>query len=149
MKNRAVLLVEDNQDDIVLMQRALKENKITNKIVVVEDGESAIDILHGDPGEGPISSKSLPAVILLDLKLPKMGGLEVLKHIREDETTKLIPVVILTSSSEEEDLVAGYRLGCNSYIRKPVDFGRFSEVVKRLGMYWLLLNELPFDNGEG
>jgi len=149
VKDRAILLVEDNQDEILLMQRALKENKITNEVVVVEDGEAAIDMLHGDSGKTPVSSENLPAVILLDLKHPKMGGLKLLENIREDERTKLIPVVILTSSSEEEDLVAGYRLGCNSYIRKPVDFGRFSEVVKRLGMYWLLLNELPFNNGEG
>lgn len=148
MINRYILLVEDNQDDIELMMRALKANNITNKIIVAEDGEQALDYLMGK-SKGPEVCKKLPAVILLDLKLPKIAGLEVLKEIRENEKTKRVPVVILTSSKEQEDVVKSYELGCNSYVRKPVDFEKFSEAVRQLGLYWLLMNELPEDAGGG
>lgn len=133
-----ILLVEDNPDDEALTLRALKKNNIANEIVVVRDGAQALERLHGDDG-----GKSLPAVILLDLKLPKVDGLEVLKRLRADPRTALIPVVILTSSKEEQDLIAGYKLGANSYIRKPVDFNDFVTAVSHLGLYWLMLNEAP------
>jgi two-component system response regulator len=131
-----ILLVEDNQDDEKLTLRALKKNGIANHVKVVRDGQEALDYLF-DP------ASELPAVILLDLKLPKVGGLEVLKRLRADPSLRLVPVVILTSSKEDVDLLQGYALGANSYIRKPVDFEQFSEAVRHLGMYWLVLNEAP------
>ena len=140
---KKILLVEDNPDDVDLTIRALKKNNIKNEVIVAKDGAEALDFLFcngkydgRDPGD-------LPVVVLLDLKLPKVGGLEVLKLIRENSRTKLLPVVILTSSMEEKDLLKSYELGTNSYIRKPVDFNRFIEVVQSLGLYWLLLNEIP------
>jgi two-component system, response regulator len=136
MINRKILLVEDNPDDIELTLRALESNKITNAIVVAHDGAEAIEMLYGN-------AQVKPAVILLDLKLPKIDGLELLKRIRGDDRTKLLPVVILTSSKEQKDLIQSYSLGANSYIRKPVDFDQFIRAVGELGMYWLLLNELP------
>lgn len=136
MDNRTILLVEDNPDDEKLTLRAFKKNKIANSVVVAHDGQEAVDYLF-DSGKPP------PSIILLDLKLPKIGGLEVLKRLRADARTKLVPVIILTSSNEDSDLVAGYKLGCNSYIRKPVDFDKFVDAVGQLGLYWLVFNEPP------
>lgn len=135
MTTKPILLVEDNPDDEKLTLRALRKNNIQNEVVVARDGPEALDRLYA---EG-----LMPAIILLDLKLPKLDGIEVLRRIRSDPRTKLVPVVILTSSREEQDLIAGYELGANSYIRKPVDFVQFSEAVRHLGLYWLILNEPP------
>jgi two-component system response regulator len=143
MKNKIILLVEDNPSDVKLTKRALEQNQIVNKVIVAEDGREALDYLLGTGQYAGRDVRDFPAVVLLDLKLPRIEGLEVLKQIRTNETTKLIPVVILTSSDQEEDLIASYKLGANSYIRKPVDFHQFAEAVRTLGMYWLLLNEPP------
>lgn len=143
MDNKIILLVEDNPDDIDLTLRALKKNNIKNEVTVVCDGAEALDFLFGT---GKYSGRDLtimPTVILLDLKLPRIGGLEVLRRIRANELTKLLPVVILTSSKEEQDIVNSYSLGVNSYVRKPVDFNQFADAVSHLGLYWLLLNETP------
>lgn len=142
MDEKIILLVEDNPDDVALTERAFKKNNIKNKVIVAADGVEALDYLFCS---GKYAGKTLvlPQVVLLDLKLPKVSGLEVLKMIRTDERTKLLPVVILTSSKEEQDLIDGYKLGANSYIRKPVDFAQFLEAVKQLGLYWLVLNETP------
>ena len=140
-----ILLVEDNPDDAALTLRALKKNNITNKIVVARDGVEAIDYLFDTGMNAGCDHNLLPEVVLLDLKLPKMDGFEVLARLRADERTKLLPVVILTSSKEEEDIARGYNLGANSYIRKPVDFEQFLEAVRQLGLYWLILNEQPPD----
>ncbi len=143
MANKVILLVEDNPDDEVLTLRALKKNKIMNEVVVARDGAEALDYLFGTGQHAGRPVGLSPQLILLDLKLPKVEGLEVLRRIRADDRTKLLPVVLLTSSKEEQDLVDGYTLGANSYIRKPVDFGQFIEAVRLLGMYWLVLNEPP------
>jgi CheY-like chemotaxis protein len=142
-KDKIILLVEDNPDDEALAIRALKRNHISNKIVVAHDGVEALDFMFGTGAytERDISIK--PTVILLDLKLPRVDGIEVLRRLREDDRTKLVPVVVLTTSSEEQDMLDSYSLGCNSYIRKPVDFIQFSEAIRQLGMYWLLMNEPP------
>lgn len=141
--NHSILLVEDNPDDEALTIRALRKNNITNELVIARDGAEALDYLFGTGKyEGRDTSVS-PQVTLLDLKLPKIDGLEVLKRLREDPRTELLPVVILTSSNEEQDMLKGYRLGANSYIRKPVNFDQFIEAVRQLGLYWLLLNERP------
>jgi two-component system response regulator len=132
-RDKVILLVEDNPDDEALTLRALRKNNIDNKVVVARDGQEALDYLFRD--------EELPEVVLLDLKLPKIGGLEVLKAIRENECTKHLPVVILTTSKEDRDVIESYKLGANSYVRKPVDFIQFTEAVRHLGMYWLLLNE--------
>jgi two-component system, response regulator len=140
---KTILLVEDNADDELLTIRALKKNKITNNIVVARDGAEALDFLLGT---GPYEGKDpnpLPALVILDLKLSKIDGLEVLKRLRADERTKLIPVVVLTTSNEEQDVLASYGLGANSFIRKPVDFVKFVEVASNIGVYWLVLNEPP------
>jgi two-component system response regulator len=147
MKGKVILLVEDNPDDEALTLRALKQNNIVNKIVVVRDGGEALDFLFGTGAHEGRDMRDLPQVVLLDLKLPKIDGLEVLTRIRADPRTKLLPVVILTSSKEEQDLVTGYSLGANSYIRKPVDFTQFAEAVRHLKLYWLVLNEQPPANG--
>lgn len=139
MKNKIILLVEDNPDDEELTLRALKNNNIGNEVVVVRDGQQALDYFFGENA----LTNSVPAVVLLDLKLPKVNGLEVLRRIRAGERTNMQPVVILTSSKEDQDLIDGYRLGANSYIRKPVDFGQFMEAVRQLGLYWLVMNEIP------
>lgn len=136
-----ILLVEDNADDEALTLRSLRQNNIQNEVVVARDGVEALDFLFGTGKHADRDVRVLPQVVLLDLKLPRVDGLEVLKRIRADERTRLLPVVILTSSNEEQDLVNGYGLGANSYVRKPVDFGRFSEAVRQLGLYWLILNE--------
>jgi two-component system response regulator len=137
----AILLVEDNPDDVALTLRALKSHNIRNDVVVAQDGVVALDYLFG--AEGKAAPDELPSVILLDLKLPKVNGLEVLKRIRAEERTRLLPVVILTSSDEERDVIDGYSLGANSYVRKPVDFVEFTEAAKQLGLYWLLMNQAP------
>jgi two-component system, response regulator len=136
-----ILLVEDNPDDVALTMRALKSNNITNDVIVAIDGEQALEFLFGTGGRSGMDS--LPAVTLLDLKLPKVNGLEVLRRIRADDRTRLLPVVILTSSDEERDLIDGYSLGANSYVRKPVDFVEFTQAAKQLGLYWLLMNRTP------
>ncbi len=135
--DRVIFLVEDNQDDEMLAIRALRKNNIANRIEVARDGEEAIQYLFGNDRDDD------PALILLDLKLPKIDGLEVLKRIRGDSRTRLLPVVVLTSSNEERDIVESYSLGANSYVRKPVDFEQFTEAVRQLGLYWLVINELP------
>ncbi|MCU0527357.1 MAG: response regulator [Elainella sp. Prado103] len=141
--HRVILLVEDNPDDEALAIRALKRNHIGNEIIVAHDGVEALDYLFAT-GQYTARDVSLkPAVVLLDLKLPRIDGLEVLRRIRENECTRLLPVVVLTTSNEEQDLLNSYSLGCNSYIRKPVDFLQFSEAIRQLGMYWLLMNEPP------
>ena len=136
---KTILLVEDSPDDEALALRALKQSNIANEVVVARDGAAALDYLVWS-GRQP---EQLPLVVLLDLKLPKIDGLEVLRRLRADKRTRLVPVVILTSSREEQDLVQGYSLGANSYIRKPVDFVQFAEAVRQLGLYWLVLNEPP------
>jgi two-component system response regulator len=141
-ESKVILLVEDNPDDEALTLRAFKKNNIGNRIVVVRDGAEALDWLF-KRGAHSSRPEADPQVVLLDLKLPKVDGLEVLRQLREDNRTKLLPVVILTSSKEESDLLRGYELRANSYIRKPVDFAHFVESVKEIGMYWLVLNEPP------
>ena len=143
MSEKTILLVEDNPDDEALTLRALKKNNILNEVTIVRDGAEALDYLFCQGTYAGRDASRQPAVTLLDLKLPKVEGLEVLKRLRADARTQLLPVVILTSSKEEQDLVNGYRLGANSYIRKPVDFSKFMEAVRQLGLYWLVLNESP------
>ena len=138
-----ILLVEDNADDEELTLRALRQNNIMNKVDVVRDGAEALDYLFYQGVHKTRDPSQNPAIIMLDLKLPKIDGLEVLRRIRADNHTRLIPVVILTSSKEEQDLINGYSLGANSYIRKPVDFKQFVDTVGQLGLYWLVLNEPP------
>jgi CheY-like chemotaxis protein len=136
MNNKPILLIEDNPDDEVLTLRALKKNNISNEVIVARDGAEAIAFLQGN-------GNALPAIVLLDLKLPKVDGMEVLRCVRAEPRTRLLPVVILTTSKEEQDLIHGYQLGANSYVRKPVDFAQFTEAVRQLGLYWLVLNESP------
>lgn len=136
MNDKTILLVEDNLDDEALTLRAFKKNNICNEIVVAHDGAEALDYLRG-------TGKGLPSLVLLDLNLPKVNGLEVLRRVRSEPRTRLLPIVILTTSMEEQDLITGYDLGANSYIRKPVDFAQFTEAVRQLGLYWLMLNESP------
>jgi CheY-like chemotaxis protein len=143
MVNKMIMLVEDNADDEALTLRALRKNNIHNEVVVARDGVEALDYLLGTDAYAGRESRIKPLVILLDLKLPKIDGLEVLRRLRADERTRFIPVVVLTSSKEEQDLIQSYSVGCNSYIRKPVDFIQFVEAVRQLGLYWLVLNEAP------
>jgi CheY-like chemotaxis protein len=143
MTDKVILLVEDNPDDEALAIRALKRHHVGNTIVVAHDGVEALDYLFGTGAYEGRDVSLKPSVVLLDLKLPRIDGLEVLRRVREDDRTKLLPVVVLTTSSEEQDLLDSYSLGCNSYIRKPVDFIQFSEAIRQLGMYWLLMNEVP------
>ncbi len=143
MDKRLIMLVEDNPDDVDLTLRAFKKGNILNEVVVARDGVEALDYLFGTGAHAGRDTSTMPAVIMLDLKLPKIDGFEVLRRLRADERTKFLPVVVLTSSEEEQDLMNGYALGANSYIRKPVDFVQFIEAVRQLGLYWLILNELP------
>ena len=137
MNQKIILLVEDNPDDEALTLRALRKNNMMNEVAVARDGQEALDYFFGEAA----SANPAPTLMLLDLKLPKIDGLEVLRRIRADQRTALQPVVILTSSKEEQDIINGYRLGANSYIRKPVDFNQFMEAIRQLGLYWLVLNE--------
>jgi len=143
MSEKTILLVEDNPDDVALTLRALKKNNLLNEVVVAKDGVEALDFLFCEGKYIDRSPDHLPELILLDLKLPKVDGLEVLKRIRAHSKTKLLPIVILTSSNEQSDIISGYELGVNSYIRKPVDFEQFIEAVRQLGLYWLVLNQTP------
>lgn len=143
MSDKAILLVEDNPDDELLTLEALEANRVGNKVIVARNGVEALDYLLGEGAYAGRDVMDLPAVVLLDLKLPKIDGLEVLRRIRADERIRLLPVVILTSSNEEEDRIKGYSLGANSYVRKPVDFDEFVKAAGQLGLYWLLLNQPP------
>jgi two-component system response regulator len=145
MNEKIILLVEDNPDDEALTIRALKRNKIGNAVVIARDGEEALDYVFGRRAYAGRDVGALPQLILLDLKLPKVDGLEVLRIIRADERTRRVPIVILTSSKEDADLLDGYERGANSYVRKPVDFDAFTDAVRQLGLYWLILNESPPD----
>jgi len=138
-----MLLVEDNPDDEELTTRVLRQAKIANEIAVARDGREALDFVFGEGAHTNRDLSKIPAVILLDLKLPKLSGFDVLRSLRRDPRTKLIPVVVLTSSSEDEDILRSYQLGANSYVRKPVEFGAFAKAVNQLGLYWVLLNEAP------
>jgi two-component system, response regulator len=143
MEEKTILLVEDNPDDVELTLRAFKKNNILNPVSIAKDGVEALDYLFGTGMYAGRNLKEMPVVVLLDLKLPKIDGLEVLRRIRRDDRTKLLPVVILTSSVEQMDVINGYSLGANSYIRKPVEFNQFVEAMRHLGLYWLLWNEPP------
>jgi two-component system response regulator len=141
-----IMLVEDNPDDVELTLRAFRKNNIANEVIIARDGVEAVDYLFGTGTFAGRDTSKTPRIILLDLKLPKLDGLQVLERLRADDRTALIPVVILTSSKEEHDLVSGYRTGANSYVRKPVDFNEFVEAVHQIGLYWLLINEAPRQN---
>jgi len=141
-----ILLVEDNPDDVQLTLRAFKKSNIGNEVIVARDGQEALDYFFSPEGAAEKGGDHLPSLVLLDLQLPKVNGIEVLKQLRADERTKMVPIVILTSSKEQVDMVNGYAFGCNSYIRKPVDFNQFAEAVRQLGLYWLVLNEAPGRN---
>ncbi|MGA7723999.1 MAG: response regulator [Opitutaceae bacterium] len=141
--NGKILLVEDNPDDVALTLRAFRQNKISNEVVVVTDGSEALEYMFCTGRFSGRNANELPAVMFLDIKLPKLDGLEVLRRIRADKRTAFQPIVILTSSREEQDMIAGYKLGANSYVRKPVDFEQFVEAARQLGLYWLILNEAP------
>jgi CheY-like chemotaxis protein len=143
MDERMILLVEDNPDDEALTLRALKKHNIGNKVFVVRDGAEALDFLFCTGAYADRDPNDMPQVTLLDLKLPKLDGLEVLRRLRTDNRTRLLPIVILTSSNEERDLIEGYKNGANSYVRKPVNFNEFLEAVRELGLYWLVLNHAP------
>ena len=143
MTSKTILLIEDNPSDIELTQRALERSQVANEMVVIQDGQEALDYLFGWGAHAGRETCPLPGVTLLDLKLPRVPGLDVLRAIRANPRTRRMPVVILTSSNEERDVAAGYDLGVNSYIQKPVDFTRFAEAIRTLGLYWLMLNELP------
>jgi len=146
MSNKIILLVEDNPDDVALTLRALKKNNIANEVIVARDGEQALEFLTATGRYAGSKAANLPEVVLLDLKMPKVSGLEVLRAVRANPATRLLPMVVLTSSAEERDIIASYELGANSYIRKPVDFNQFLEAVRELGLYWLVLNQAPPTN---
>jgi len=143
MMNKVILLVEDNPDDVKLTLRALKKSNILNEVVVAQDGVEALDYLFGTGEHAGRDTRVMPQLVLLDLKMPKLDGLEVLQRLRGDARTKLLPVVVLTTSSEDKDRIESYKLGANSYVRKPVDFDKFVDAVRQLGLYWLVLNEAP------
>jgi two-component system, response regulator len=145
LEEKIILLVEDNADDVLLTERALKKSHILNQLAVATDGEEALDYLFGTGKWVGRDMNMMPEVVLLDINLPKIDGLEVLRRMRDDKRTKLLPVVILTSSKEQKDLIDGYALGANSYIRKPVNFKQFTEAISQLGLYWLVLNETAAD----
>ena len=142
-EKKIILLVEDNRDDEELTLRAIKRSNIANEVVVARDGAEALDYLWGAGAYEGRDTRVLPSVVLLDLHLPKINGLEVLQRLRANEATRFLPVVILTSSKEEQDLLDGYRFGCNSYVRKPIDFVEFAEAIRSLGLFWIILNETP------
>ncbi|MCG3210007.1 MAG: Response regulator rcp1 [Anaerolineae bacterium] len=143
MDRQIILLIEDNPDDEILALRALKKNMVMNQVVVAHDGAEALDYLFCTGIYADRNPREMPRLILLDIKLPKLNGLEILRRIRSDHRTRLLPVVVMTSSNEEQDVITGYQLGANSYIRKPVDFIQFTEAVRQLKLYWLDLNEPP------
>jgi CheY-like chemotaxis protein len=143
MKEKHILLVEDDPDDVKLTLKALEKSRVANTVEVVQDGVEALDYIFATGKFAGRDRSVMPQLILLDLKMPKLDGLEVLRRIRSDEKTKLLPVVILTTSSEDKDRIDSYKLGANSYIRKPVDFHQFADAVQQLGLYWLVLNEAP------
>jgi two-component system response regulator len=143
MSEKTILLVEDNRDDETLTLRALRQANVANAVVVARDGTEAVDYLFGSGAYAGRDVRDLPQVVLLDLKLPKIDGIEVLRRIRADDRTRLLPVVILTSSNEERDRIQTYALGANSYVRKPVDFAQFADAVRQLGLYWVVLNQAP------
>ena len=143
MEKKTILLVEDNPDDVELTLRALKQYHVKNEITVVRDGAEALDYLFVTGAYADRDANTMPAVVILDLKLPKVSGLEVLQRMRADERTELTPVVVLTSSKEEQDVVNSYKFGANSYVQKPVDFSQFIEAARQLGLYWLVINEPP------
>jgi CheY-like chemotaxis protein len=147
MESKTILLVEDNPDDVVLTLRALKKNHIHNPVVVARDGVEALEFLTCTGAHAARDPARMPVVVLLDLKMPRVDGLEVLRRIRADERAQLVPVVVLTSSREEQDLIASYSLGCNSYVRKPIDFVQFTDAIRQLGLYWLVVNEPPPTKG--
>jgi two-component system, response regulator len=142
MKNKVILLVEDNPRDEALTIRALKKSNIANEVIVAHDGVEALDYFSGTGAHAGRDTRDLPQLVLLDLKLPKVDGLQVLQKIRADERTRRLPIVVFTSSSEEEDMMKSYDLGANSYVRKPVEFEQFLEATRQLGLYWLLLNQV-------
>lgn len=144
-----ILLVEDNPDDVMLTLRALKKNNILNEVIIAKDGVEALDYIFATGSYSERDIKDVPILILLDLKLPKVDGLEVLRRIRSDAELRVVPVVILTSSKEDKDIVESYQIGVNAYVRKPVDFMEFTEAVRQIGMFWLLLNESPVKIGRG
>lgn len=143
MESKVILLVEDNPDDEFLTLRSLEANRVVNEVIVLRDGQAALDWLFGSGQGGGRPPEDLPAIILLDLKMPKVSGLDVLRRLRADPRTRRVPVVIFTSSSEERDVLLSYDLGANSYVRKPVEFTEFSEAVRQLGSYWLVINASP------
>ena len=143
MTGKTILLVEDNPSDVALTRRALERSHVANDVVVTEDGQDALDYLFCAGAHASRDPAALPALVLLDIRLPKVDGLEVLRRLRADDRTRRLPVVMLTSSSEEQDMAASYDLGVNSYLRKPVDFTRFAAAIQQLGLYWLILNEAP------
>lgn len=143
IQNATILLVEDNADDLALTLRALRKHNVANQILIARDGVEALDLLFPAETSADATPQDLPHLVLLDLKLPRIDGLEVLRRIRSHSTTRLIPVVILTTSDEQQDLLAGYDGGANSYVRKPVDFNEFTEAVRQLAIYWFMLNRLP------
>ncbi len=146
-RNHAILLVEDNAEDVELTLRAFRKSRVANEVSVVRDGAEALEFLFGTGADGGRSPEAMPEVILLDLKLPKVNGLEVLRRLRADQRTRRIPVVVLTSSAEEKDILASYDLGANSFVRKPVDFAQFLEAAQQLGLYWLVMNQSVRDLG--
>lgn len=146
MAEKIIMLVEDNPDDETLTIRALQKNNVVNRLIVARDGVEALDYLFGAGAHAGRDPDMMPQVVLLDLKLPKIDGLEVLRRLRADPRTELLPVIILTSSKEEQDVIKGYKLGANSYVRKPVDFAQFSEAIRELKLYWLVINEPPPKN---
>jgi two-component system response regulator len=149
VEEKVILLVEDNPDDVVLTKMALEKSRVANKVVVAQDGVEALDYLFSQGKYAGQAAVQLPEVVLLDLKLPRVDGLEVLRQIRANPTTNLLPVVVLTSSSEERDVINSYKLGCNSFIIKPVDFNQFVSAIQQLEMYWLVLNRNPYDSEKG
>ena len=147
MENKKILLVEDNHNDIDLTKRALKKSNILNELIVAEDGVEGLKYFFGEDGKGGCSVEDLPVVVLLDINLPRVNGLDVLRRLRTHEKTKLLPVIILTSSNEEKDIITSYNLGANSFVRKPVKFDEFAEAIRVLGLFWLVINQ-PAPNGK-